>query len=69
MSVCVRELEREYTVYVKECYDCYEINALKEYTVQSTGRKSVIYESKYRARQYALSGHDLILRPQEAELR
>ena len=41
MSVCVRELEREYTVYVKECYDCYEINALKEYAkcLVSTGRQ------------------------------
>ena len=28
--MCPRVREREYTVYVKECYDCYEINALKE---------------------------------------
>ena len=46
MSVCVRELEREYTVYmyVKECYDCYEINALKEYTVPS-----VLYQRAAKA--------------------
>ena len=71
--MCVREVEREYTVYVKECYDCYEINALKEYTVPSVlyqrAGKSVIYERKKIARQYALSGYDLIWRPQEAELR
>ena len=33
-----------YTVYVKECYDCYEINALKEHTVPS-----VLYQRAAKA--------------------
>ena len=61
-SVCKRVLQLLWNKRIERIYS-------PKCIVYQRAGKSVIYERKWIARQYALSGHDLIWRPQEAELR